>query len=64
MLEYGLLVRRDCKSCSTSPDDGFQMMFMNNGIRSFYSLCVLEMKTQGTVNTVDDVERGVLNSSQ
>ena len=39
-------------------------MSLNNGICSFYSLCILEMKTQGTVKTVDDVERRVLNSSQ
>ena len=38
VLEYGLLVRRDCKSGSTSPDGVFQLMSMNNGIRSFYSL--------------------------
>jgi hypothetical protein len=39
-------------------------MSMNNGIHSFYSLIILEMNTQGTVNTVNDVERRVLNSSQ
>jgi len=39
-------------------------MSLNNGICSFYSLCILEMKTQGTVKTVDDVERRVSNSSQ
>ena len=54
----------DCKSYSTSPDGVFQLTTQQNGIRSFYSLSVLEMKTHGAVNTVNDVERRALINSQ
>ena len=60
--EFGLLARRDCNACTTSPDGVFLMMKTENGTTKSYSLCVLEIKTRGSVNTLDGQEARVLQS--
>ena len=60
--EYGLLVRCDCNSCETSPYGVFQLLKKENGIEKC-SLCVLEMKSQGAVAMVDEVEHQTVESS-
>ena len=60
--EFGLLARRDCNACTTSPDGVFLMMKTENGTTKPYSLCVLEIKTRGSVNTLDGQEARILQS--
>ena len=52
--EFGLLTRRDRKACLSSPDGVFPLLKRNDaGSHEFMPLCMLEMKTRGSENTVD-----------
>ena len=63
--EFGLLTRRDCGVCSSSPDGIFPLLKRDtDGSYKFISLCVLEMKTRGSTNTVDALTREVENNGK
>ena len=58
--EFGLLTRRDCCYCSSSPDGVFPLLRRDtDGSYKFLSLYVLEMKTRGSANTVHVLTREV-----
>ena len=63
--EFGLLTRRDCGVCSSSPDGIFPLLKRDtDGSYKFILLCVLEMKTRGSTNTVDALTREVENNGK
>ena len=62
---YGLLVRRDVQACSSSPDGVFALLErQGDGSYQFVELCVLEVKTQSALGTVDAVYRQSLNGNK
>ena len=61
----GLCVRRDVNSCSTSVDGIFALMErQDDGSYKFVGVCVLEIKTQSALGTIDAVYRQSLNGKQ
>ena len=59
---FGLLVRRDVPSCSSSVDGMFALMERQDaGAYKFIGLCVLEIKTQSALGTIDAIYRQSLN---
>ena len=56
--EYGLLEKRKYRCVTSSPDRVFLSSNLNeNGNHDFIGLCALEIKTQGTRYTADQLAK-------
>ena len=61
----GYFSRQDVPACSISPDGMFALLEREvDGSYKFVGLCVLEIKTQSALGTVDAVYRQSLNGNK
>ena len=59
--EFGLIARRECRVCASSPDRVVSLKKRNQaGLHIFVGLCVLEIKTKASENTASDLAQQVM----